>query len=139
MEYFNYLESPLVDLFRLLANCFLLFCSDLAVLIFPRVMVDFQRPNWKSAQDPWGGDIQIFNPFPFYCFTLVSILSHNTLNNFPFLATNKAKQTKYRRWDGVPLKTTKLKSWTRTIMSISSAAIISYREILLNRKNFEIK
>ena len=27
------------DLFRLLANCFLLFCSDLAVLIFPTVLL----------------------------------------------------------------------------------------------------
>ena len=31
------------DLFRQLANCFLLFCSDLSALIFPTLMADFQK------------------------------------------------------------------------------------------------
>ncbi len=29
----------------LLANCFLLFCNDLAVLIFPTLLADIQRPS----------------------------------------------------------------------------------------------
>ena len=41
----NYLDPPVGDLFHLLANCFLLFCSDLAVLIFRTLLVDFQGPN----------------------------------------------------------------------------------------------
>ena len=57
---------------RLLANCFLLFCSDLAELIFTMLLDDIKRPIWKSAQGPRGGDIQLFNPFPLYCFTLIS-------------------------------------------------------------------
>ena len=57
--------------FRLLANCFLLFCSDLAVLIFPTPFADIQRHHWKLAEGPRGGDIQLFNPFPLYCFTLM--------------------------------------------------------------------
>ena len=42
---YNYLDPPVEDLFHLLANCFLLYCSDLAVLIFPMLFVDFIRPN----------------------------------------------------------------------------------------------
>ena len=38
---------------------FLLFCSDLALLIFPKLLVDFQRPNLIFL---WNG--QLFNPFP---------------------------------------------------------------------------
>ena len=41
----NYLDPPVKDLFRLLENYFLLFYSDLAVIIFPTLLVDFQRPN----------------------------------------------------------------------------------------------
>ena len=36
---------------RLLANCFLLFCGDLAVLIFLTLLAS-QRPYKKSAQGP---------------------------------------------------------------------------------------
>ena len=44
--------------FRLLANCFPLFCIDLAVLIYPPFLADIQRPNWKSAQGSYPVDIQ---------------------------------------------------------------------------------
>ena len=54
------------DLFRLLANFLLLYCSDLAVLIFPTLLADIQRPNWKSAQGPRDGNTQLFNPFTLY-------------------------------------------------------------------------
>ena len=67
----NYLD-PVLGTFwrpRLLANCFLLFWSDLAVLIFAMLLADIQRPNWKSTQGP-----QLFNPFPLYYFTF--IISH---------------------------------------------------------------
>ena len=69
----NYLDPPFGDLFLLLANCFLLFCSYLAVLIFPSLLVGFQKPNLKCAQDPRVGDIQLFNRFPLYCLNLISI------------------------------------------------------------------
>ena len=68
----NYLPSG-GDSFCLLANYFLFFCSDLAVLIFPTLLIDFKRPNWKSAQGPRGGVNQLFNPSPLYCFTLIFI------------------------------------------------------------------
>ena len=42
--------------------CFLLFCSDLYVFILPTLLDNIQRPNWKSAQGPWDGDIQLFIP-----------------------------------------------------------------------------
>ena len=32
-------------LFRLIANCFKLFCSDSAVLVIPMLLADIQRPN----------------------------------------------------------------------------------------------
>ena len=35
--------------FRLLANCFLLIFSDLALFIFPTLLADIQRPKYKSA------------------------------------------------------------------------------------------
>ena len=56
-------------LFSLLANYFLNFCSDLAMLIFPSS--DIQGPNWKSAQGPHPVNIQSFNPCPFYSFTSI--------------------------------------------------------------------
>ena len=56
------------DIFRLLANCFLLFW-DLAVLIFATLLAYIQRPNRKSAQGQRGGYIELFNPFPLYIFT----------------------------------------------------------------------
>ena len=37
-------------LFILLANWFLLYCNNLAVFIFPMLLADIQRPNWKFAQ-----------------------------------------------------------------------------------------
>ena len=58
----SYQDPPVKVLFRLLVNWFLLFCSDLAVLIFPMLLVDFQRPNWKSAQGPREEEIQLLNP-----------------------------------------------------------------------------
>ena len=64
----NCLAPALGYIFRLPANCFLLFCINLAVLIFALLLVDMQIPNWKSAQ---GGDVQLFNPSEippmFYC------------------------------------------------------------------------
>ena len=60
----NYLDPPVEDLFRLLENFFLLFSSDFAALIFPTLLVEFQRLNWKSAQGPRGGDMHLFTPFP---------------------------------------------------------------------------
>ena len=58
-------EPILWDLFRLLANYLLLFC--LALSIFPTLLANSQRTNWKSAEGPRGGDIQ----FLLYCFTLI--------------------------------------------------------------------
>ena len=46
----NYLDPVVSDLFRMLANCFLLFRSDMAVFIFPTLLLDLQKPNEKSAQ-----------------------------------------------------------------------------------------
>ena len=48
----NYLaQVKCGDLFSLLAaNYFLFFCSDLALFIFPTLLDDIKRPNWKSAQ-----------------------------------------------------------------------------------------
>ena len=47
----KYLDPPIVDLIRLLAN--------------------LQRPNWKSAQGSREVDIRLFNPSPLWCFTLI--------------------------------------------------------------------
>ena len=33
------------------------------VLIFPTLLADDQRPNWKSAQGPHPVNIQLFSPF----------------------------------------------------------------------------
>ena len=60
---YNNLDASVGDLFCLLENCFLLFCSDLAVLIFGMILVDFQRPNRNSAQGRRGGKKHLFNPF----------------------------------------------------------------------------
>ena len=68
------------DIFRLLANCFRLFCSDLDVFINPSLLADIQKPNWKSVQDPWGGGIQLFNLSPLYCFTLFNLLFDSILS-----------------------------------------------------------
>ena len=50
---------------------FCFFCSDLAMLIFPKLMADIQRPNRKSAQGPRGGDLELLKPNPLYCFTII--------------------------------------------------------------------
>ena len=65
------MDPPVGDLFGLLANCLLLFFIYLAVLIFPMLLVDSQRSNWKSPSGPRGGDIQLFNPFHHFCFSLM--------------------------------------------------------------------
>ena len=59
------------DLFRLLANCFVLFCSDLAVLTFPTHLADIQRHNKKSAYGFRGREIQFLNLLPPLLFTLI--------------------------------------------------------------------
>ena len=64
----NYL-FPVVRTFCLLANCFMLFCSDLAVLIFPTLLADI--PNWKSAKGPHPVNTQVLNPCPLYYFALI--------------------------------------------------------------------
>ena len=38
------------DIFRLLANCFLLICSDLALLIYVTPFADIQRSNWIESR-----------------------------------------------------------------------------------------
>ena len=73
------LGSSVRDLFCLLANCFLLFCSDLAVLIYVTLLADIQRPNCKLAQGRRGGDLLLFNPLLLYCFTLMLGLSNFNL------------------------------------------------------------
>ena len=61
----NYLAGSSVgDLFYLLANCSLLFCSDLAVLIFPLPFADIERPNRMSAQSPRVGTYSYLTPSP---------------------------------------------------------------------------
>ena len=55
------------DLFRLLADCFLL----LGCVNIPDT-IGFQRFNWESVQGPGMGNIQLFNPFLLYCFTLMN-------------------------------------------------------------------
>ena len=52
------------------------FCY-LAVLIFPTLLVNFQRPNWESAQGYWDGEIQFFNPFPLYLVFFSNIIVPN--------------------------------------------------------------
>ena len=54
--------------FCLLANCFVHFCSDFDVLIFPTLLADIQRPNWKLAQGPQPVNIELFNPCPVYSY-----------------------------------------------------------------------
>ena len=67
------LDPPVEDLFRLLENCTLLFCSDLAVLIFPKLLLIF-KDLIESQHRVLGNltiDNQLFYPFPLYCFTLI--------------------------------------------------------------------
>ena len=58
-------------LFSLLANWFLLFCSDLA---------DIQRPNGESAQGPLPVRRVTYSSCPLYSFTLIN--KHLKLNFF---------------------------------------------------------
>ena len=62
------------DLFRLLTNCFLLFCSDMAVLIFPTLLVDFQGLNQMSGQGFGKGTYSYLTPSPISCFKSRNIL-----------------------------------------------------------------
>ena len=61
------------DLFRLLANCFLYYCSDSAVFIFPTLLTDIQRPNLNLAQGPHHTWIKLhkYSLCPLYSFTLM--------------------------------------------------------------------
>ena len=59
----NYLSPFSKDLFRLLANCFLLLRY---VLIFLTLLVDFQILNRESVEGPWTGDTKLFNPLTLY-------------------------------------------------------------------------
>ena len=43
-------------------------------------MADIQRPNRQLSQGPRGGDIQLINLFPLYCFTLTSDLNSSYVN-----------------------------------------------------------
>ena len=58
------------DLFLLLANCLLLFCMNLAVLIYPTLLADIKRPNSNSAQGPHPVG-RVTYMCPLNCFTLI--------------------------------------------------------------------
>ena len=47
----NYQTQVVETIFSLLPYCFLLFCSDLAVFIFPMLLADIQIPNGKSENN----------------------------------------------------------------------------------------
>ena len=66
------LDPCVRDLYRLLAIFFLLFCSDLAVLIFPTILVDFKRTQLKFLGSR-GGNIQLLKPLP----PLLFYFNHN--------------------------------------------------------------
>ena len=59
------------------------------MLILPTILADIQRPNRKSAHGPRGGDIQLYNPFPLYCFTVMSQLHVGTGYGNTYLEKNK--------------------------------------------------
>ncbi len=62
-----YLPSLFNDLFRLLPNCFLLLgCVNITDNIGWISVL-----NWEAAQGHCDGEIQLFNPFPLQCFTLM--------------------------------------------------------------------
>ena len=46
-------------------------CGPLAVLIFPALLTNIQRPVWKSAQGPRGGDT-VIETLPPLVFTLIN-------------------------------------------------------------------
>ena len=68
---YNYLPPFSKDLLRLLATCFLLFgCVNIHIgwtLLVGHYWLDTigwtLLVDYESSQDPWGGDIQLFNPF----------------------------------------------------------------------------
>ena len=64
----KYLKSG-EDPFRPLANCFLFFCRDSAVFIFPTLLADFKDPIQKQTGSPICGDshIQLIHSVFFYC------------------------------------------------------------------------
>ena len=72
----NYLVPVVDTFFCLLANCFLLFCSDLDMLIFPTLLDDIQRLNLKSVQSPNPVNIKFYNQCPLYSFTLILICTY---------------------------------------------------------------
>ena len=74
------MNPPVWDLFRLLENCFLLFCRDLAVLIFSTLLVDFQRINRKSAHGSRGGDIQTPSVVLLYTSDKLAVLITRTIS-----------------------------------------------------------
>ena len=57
----NYLDRSVADLFRLLANCFILFVATCLCQYSQRYWLIFKDPN-ESPYMLWGGDIQLFNP-----------------------------------------------------------------------------
>ena len=61
----NYMTPLLGTFFCLVAIYFLLFYSDLAVLIYIMILVDIQhsKSQLTGGQGPWVGDIKLNNPF----------------------------------------------------------------------------
>ena len=59
------------------------------MLIYPTLLADIQSANRKSTQGPRGGDIQLFNPFSLYCFTVMSQLHVGTGYGNTYLEKNK--------------------------------------------------
>ena len=49
----NYLDLVMRTFFRLLANCFLLLCSNLVVLIYPTSLAYIQRPSRHRVHGVW--------------------------------------------------------------------------------------
>ena len=80
-------------------NCFLLFCSDLAVVIFPTLFADIKRPNKKSTQVPRAVGRVTYCPCPLSSFTLLyakrGILRNKTIEDKLVFIPNDVKQTKF--------------------------------------------
>ena len=74
-----------------LANCFLPFCSDLAVLILPTLFVILKVTIESRHRVLWVGTYSYLTPSPLYCFTLMGRLgnmiyvlpSYNVIQNHP--------------------------------------------------------
>ena len=58
------LDPPVKDVFRLLAYCFLLFCSDLALLISRRYSLTFKYPIESQHRDLGKGNYSYLSPSP---------------------------------------------------------------------------